>query len=472
MEESEQQMNFEFQQAKKAEKLNSEQPRARPFKDRIEYLRAHNLLVAKNKAKTNSNVGSVIKKTWITGQRHCCKKPMSELQPITLSQMKVPMVHTGHYLPCRVVTTEANVVVATEVFIEDTNGHIEKLSLYNFNCDLDDSTWLKAGTILFVKEPYIKFGSVAHTTMIRVDSPSDVVFVDETNKDLLSQAGVLAWYKPERFTFEMLKKKANELFKSGDYEEALKFYHHALEIHPESEVIHLNMAATLLQLERFYEAYEEAYKAVRGDLTEDLKDKALFRMGKAAYGMRIWQKAFDHFESLDASRLPSAVVELAKVKSRLHEATTGKYDLRKIYKKPRQKMQFFDVADYTGPVKVADIPGKGKGLVVTEDVKKGTLLLVSKAYALSYDKNEDKTLCVGFNMMTKTCVSTTQVHVIIETIQKLKKNPQTAKELYSLYAGDLDRDEKISAGVIDAGRIERICLYNCFGSSFEYDREK
>lgn len=51
-------------------------------------------------------------------------KPLSALKSIKLSEMKVPMVHHGHYLICRVLT-EAIVVVGSEVIIEDSAGHIE-----------------------------------------------------------------------------------------------------------------------------------------------------------------------------------------------------------------------------------------------------------------------------------------------------------------------------------------------------------
>jgi hypothetical protein len=48
--------------------------------------------------------------TLLLGQSHCCTKPLGELKPIHLAQMKVPFVHEGHFLACRVLT-ESIVVV-------------------------------------------------------------------------------------------------------------------------------------------------------------------------------------------------------------------------------------------------------------------------------------------------------------------------------------------------------------------------
>jgi hypothetical protein len=77
--------------------------------------------------------------------------------------------------------------------------------------------------------------------------------------------------------------------------------------------------------------------------------------------MRRWAEAIGHFESaLEVnSKCTSAVQQLAKVKVRLAESLTGKYDLKKLLDDEKRGQRFMDVADFCGPVKVADIPGKG-----------------------------------------------------------------------------------------------------------------
>src|SRR4051794_14812664 len=89
--------------------------------------------------------------------------------------------------------------------------------------------------------------------------------------------------------------------------------------------------------------------------------RVFFSLGCAAYGMRHWSEAIGHFQSaLDANpELSLTADKLAKAKARLEESVTGKYDLRKLLDEEKQGQRFMDVADYVGPVKVADIPGKG-----------------------------------------------------------------------------------------------------------------
>jgi hypothetical protein len=53
------------------------------------------------------------------------------------------------------------------------------------------------------------------------------------------------------------------------------------------------------------------------------------------------------------------------------------------------QLLFFEFPDYIGPVELCDIPGKGKGLVASQDIEKGSLLLASKAFSLTYEPQND-----------------------------------------------------------------------------------
>lgn len=56
---------------------------------------------------------------------------------------------------------------------------------------------------------------------------------------------------------------------------AISWYKRAINVQPSSApLIRSNMAATMLELGRFYEAYQEATQALEGGATEE---KALFR---------------------------------------------------------------------------------------------------------------------------------------------------------------------------------------------------
>uniref|UniRef100_A0A915DA85 Tetratricopeptide repeat protein n=1 Tax=Ditylenchus dipsaci TaxID=166011 RepID=A0A915DA85_9BILA len=153
--------------------------------------------------------------------------PLKELQPITLRDMKAPMVHTGKYLAGRIIT-EANVSVATAFLIEDLNG--------------------ESGLA------------------------SDVVFVDESDQQKIQWANALQWYNPQKLSVDQLRDRGNQYYGKKDYEWALKYYKKALLIKPDLGVLHLNMAAAFLTLDNYHAAFEAAKLALEKGAD---KEKAL-----------------------------------------------------------------------------------------------------------------------------------------------------------------------------------------------------
>ena len=53
------------------------------------------------------------------------------------------------------------------------------------------------------------------------------------------------------------------------------------------------------------------------------------------------------------------ISELKKAKARLAEAQTGCYDFCALYAQVLANQRILDVADYVGPVKLVEIPGRG-----------------------------------------------------------------------------------------------------------------
>jgi hypothetical protein len=127
-----------------------------------------------------------------------------------------------------------------------------------------------------------------------------------------------------------------------------------------------------------------------------------------------------------------------------------------------------DVADFMGNVVIADIPGKGRGLLTTTDIPAGTLLLASKAFALGVTIVNVPTLLLAFDLRRKLITPEAEYRLIGEVIRTLHNAPQRTSELYQLDAGELPRID-LADGIIDPGRIEAIVSANCFGISMPFD---
>lgn len=85
-------------------------------------------------------------------------------------------------------------------------------------------------------------------------------------------------------------------------------------------------------------------------------------------------------------------------------------------------------------------------MVVTKDVKAGTLLMVAKAFAFTVADDFTDIFCAP-NLLTGVVDSPAQYINKIKVVQALRENPQRAKEFYALYAGEMRRDEEIPEGL-------------------------
>ena len=128
---------------------------------------------------------------------------------------------------------------------------------------------------------------------------------------------------------------------------------------------------------------------------------------------------------------------MLRCEQRINEAKTGTFDWEKLYDEVYEKRQRrLDVADYKGPIEVADVPGKGKGLVATRDITPGTLLLVEKAFVISYpDEHQIKDDAILIETTTTNIFDKGQLLTVQKAINKLSVTPTKTTQFYALYAG-------------------------------------
>ncbi|SNX82970.1 uncharacterized protein MEPE_01676 [Melanopsichium pennsylvanicum] len=122
-------------------------------------------------------------------------------------------------------------------------------------------------------------------------------------------------------------------------------------------------------------------------------------------------------ESLNAVRS----VQKASALGPTHENVWAYYYDSQSYATPR-----FDIQDWFGPVDIQDIPGAGRGLVVTRDVEEGELLLCCKAAASSYaaDSGCRGIYLLRYNVESGVTSTTTQVLAATKCIHAMIDRPE------------------------------------------------
>jgi hypothetical protein len=109
---------------------------------------------------------------------------------------------------------------------------------------------------------------------------------------------------------------------------------------------------------------------------------------KSLWGLKQYEKALEFIEkevpaSLKTNNADFKQLHMTAVK--ILEQSKGKFDMLEIMSLPREKRH--DIGEYTGPVTISPVAGKGRGLVAIDNIAMGQLILSSKAFNIVF--NED-----------------------------------------------------------------------------------
>ncbi|RUS23993.1 hypothetical protein BC938DRAFT_474294 [Jimgerdemannia flammicorona] len=426
---------------------------------------------------------------------HSAKTPLDSLKRITLSELCLDTVHHGRVLVCRNIVKPFK-MNAVQLIVEDpivetgtgnssaTDSEVvaDRLSLYNFvnfvGWRSDVSDCLPVGARLLIKEPYYKMAADKFP-MVRCDNPGDVIILSNEQVDMPLLNG-LKWsdalkisYGPvqaakfESSTPDQLRFKGNEKVKHKEYASAIAIYTQALALEPNNAIVLSNRAQAHLELQQFRQALKDADLALT---IEAGNIKTRFRQAKALYGMKRYQEAGGVLRDLLQANATNTGIQdtFRRTLERIVEQQFGRYKVLDVFQEARlTHPPRLDHADYVGPVHVVQVAGKGRGIVATQDVRPGTLLMCSKAYAIVFKEELAKVhirhiddLPMHKNYLSKT-------YLITKIAHRVQQEPWTTRELYDLYAGvDLppfiDQNPEIEGSQIDMARIEGITLANCF----------
>ena len=274
-------------------------------------------------------------------------------------------------------------LVATMMGVEDVEGNVARLSFYNYPTlfyakqgDLD--ALLPLGTILLIREPTYKMSLSAPTAFIRVDSPSDVVFLEKDDpvlRDIQWKYHLSTPLTPS--SVEGWRARGVSEFKENRLLQAAVCFANALKLDTKSQILFLNRAEVYLRLGWYFSALHDTKEAIRlGPITDDLlRRKAVMRSIRANYGLCRYEEvvriANENPNDTDCKGW------LKRAKSRIVEKTTGNYDWFALITEGKDVNARPEVAEYCGPVIVKERVGEPgvMGVFVTRDVEIGELLV-------------------------------------------------------------------------------------------------
>eukprot|EP01083_Nonionella_stella_P019635 54536_1 len=304
-----------------------------------------------------------------------------ELKTQIISELNVNQVSQN----CKLVaTTVTDCVqrVAVNTVIEDANHDVINLAIYNFaplrSTKKELQLLLPIGTKLIIKEPYAK-KSLDGSYNIRIDNPHSNLIVMKENDPKYIQ---ISEQDPNE-----LKAIGNEYFTKKMYGLAIRYYSTALlNIENESNdelkaKLLSNRSFGYLQMNESYKAAQDALHALELD-----KDaiKVVHRYATALANLRQYEKALDVMNNTNIKDIESKSIQKSfeqlkrQIECKLKESKQL-YAMNHLM----NRTDLEDIEDYiSSSIAVEYINDvKGRGVVATEDIKKGQVILIEKCTA-------------------------------------------------------------------------------------------
>ncbi|KAJ3019056.1 hypothetical protein HKX48_002408 [Thoreauomyces humboldtii] len=289
--------------------------------------------------KKRRSVLEVLMATTIIGDAYApCSKPVSELSPTTLSQLRLETHHRGKVLVVRTVVPSFR-VQSVQTVVVDANDDAQMLAVYNLLDSIPTDVVLPHDTILAIKEPYFKLAA-GEGALIRIDHPSDMVVLKDDDELVPSPLRK----KRQIESASEYKDAGNLAFKRADYYTAATAYTDALDsasgkTSDLTYTLHRNRASVHLRLGRWELVLEDALAAVivppddeSSSEARSANSKAFFRAGRAEYELRAFGKAKEYFAQ--ALKLApgdkDCLAELRRSIARLIESEKGIYDFARM----------------------------------------------------------------------------------------------------------------------------------------------
>ncbi|GAM18698.1 hypothetical protein SAMD00019534_018730 [Acytostelium subglobosum LB1] len=369
-----------------------------------------------------------------------CTQDVMELTPMRMRDMFVETVHKGKVLILRTICPPYKVNAISLLVIDQYGGdEAHYLIVYNFvvpgaaggDKGFKHLDLAFPGTVLALKEPYLKYAKSGQI-VIRVDDPIEIEKIDDPNHPLIfNTEWKVSMLSNIPKDLDGWRLRGNDQYNAGRFDQALASYNQGLALDPQHSVLSHNKMAALLALKHYHECILLGLKLV--EITPE-NEKLLLRLARCYYELGLYDLSNERYSQVIkiAPKNNDAKSGVQKCTTRLSELREANYN----YKKIRETLSpegHADCAEYIGPIKIIDTPDMGRGLVLTQDVPAGTLLIASRA--VGYFKGQPTDELPYMDMSAKIMLKNSDLKIASLSVLQAKANPCISKRLSLLYYG-------------------------------------
>ncbi|KAG4292978.1 hypothetical protein FPRO06_12466 [Fusarium proliferatum] len=391
-----------------------------------------------------------------------CLIPEKDLEPMSISDMRLQTHHRGKKVLLRVKTAPAR-AAAVVTIVEDEEGTAVLLALHQqLEEDLSAVRHPAQDSVAVLKNPF--FDKIAEGTYsLQVYHPSDIIWLEHHDERIPEQ-----WRVHEKIkSSKEYHAEGAELAEKEHWLPALHSYTLAISTAGspyEKQQALLGRSQVNLQLDRPRQALLDA---IEGDgLLAASTEESLLLQARAIYNLGKFEECLEKLQALTAAfpkSVPGWSMKSAIFK-RLEEQNDGGYAFDDMLVEAQETPPLIDRATFSSLVEIRIAPGRGKGLFLTKDVSAGDLILCEKAFSYCFmDEKSHKTYPILGNLPLKEVTTGGSVRLWAQAIQKLYHNPEHIDTIQELFHGDqkkLQISECDGSPVVDSFMVERIIHYN------------
>eukprot|EP00347_Sterkiella_histriomuscorum_P016032 403354753 len=372
-------------------------------------------------------------------------------QKIATYELKIEKVHYYRYL---VLNVQENCFKKNEAFyflaneIEDSQNkqmaqsdNSERLSSV-LKCKVSkmdddfDIRHFQSGRKFVVLDPQFKFGNDC-IPYVNIDNIKKLILLEDTQTfDNIIEKVLITKNALD------LKNLGNKQFESKKYEAAINLYTFGItkaKSEDDQQLLNTllgNRCQSYLNIRQYEQSLKDCQEALQID-PGNIKNK--YRFAKAIGFLDREEEALNILHQLleqtrDIKSLHEDVQKaILLIQDRLNQSS-GIYNLSRLMEQAKNLKSISDieVKEFIGPIEIGFVEGKNRGIIAKEDIKKGQLVLVEKAFStneMRQDSNFDPKQCLVF------LTDFTNVPLFRNTHIQLLENPNAEKLVKYLYNG-------------------------------------
>ena len=408
----------------------------------------------------------------------------NNMHSITINEMTLGNTYKNKYIKLEIYT---EIILMTSIMFlgKDNNNDLTLIAIYNFENFFGTKDYkklkdiFKKGKYIIVLEPFYKmFGSGDEG--IRIEDPNEIIIFDdkewidkflnnETKENYLENLN-----NKENDNIDFLYKKANQLLENKDYNTALAHFTKLKSLIPNDNEIDLQLGKCYFELPYYTKTINKCDEIINKNQDNVdailLKIKSLIQLKKVLEAKELFnlkKQIIEKYKKQDFLQIDEEITN--KIKN-----MNGYYNFADLYKQSKESL-IINIGEYINKkLKINfDNSNKGIGIYTNEKIKKGELLVVSKALvAIKLNKNEDNIKMEYDNPTQEEFEKTGQSLIYrdkkeIEEILsfKLSNYPEDYIEFLELYDGkniNLNLEKRKKEKNINLKKIQDVIKFNSF----------